>query len=194
MFSKRASCNLFAISLLVLAVGCRQPLTEDEAATPDGAATPEELTQNVQAASKGEDMAALVRLIHPEDLQYMAFGMLLEASYLAGESDDAEASKKELDALADKYDIKEPESLDSDALDQMAREVFKGVDLKAFMPELFAVLKKYEWSIPIKKLENLKVEGDTATVTVDGEKQRLERIDSRWYLRLSSQPVSAKSS
>jgi hypothetical protein len=162
----------------------------------EGAASPTEVAQKLQAASKTQDMSVIAPLVHPDDRAKLAFGLTLGAAMAAGFSDDSETATKEFDALTKKHGVKDAEPAgtppeNEEEFAMAARKMFKDVDLLAYIPELFAFLSKHMKDKEMKegpfgtgKIENLKIEGDVATATDGDEKVEFGRVGDRWFIRL----------
>ncbi len=115
---------------------------------------------------------------------------------------EAEKMKGELAKLADSYNTvmkkyglpqlpKEGEPEPAEPSKEEMDKVFANIDHGAFITDVMALLDSMpgekqdpESPFPMKDgaLENLKIEGDSATGTVGGETLRFAKVDGRWYL------------
>ena len=99
------------------------------------------------------------------------------------------------DALVAKYGLpampKEGEPEKPQPTQEEVEKIFANLDQGAFLNDALAVMKampgedKSDASpvkVPEGGLENLKIEGDTATGTVGGDAFTFARIDGRWYV------------
>ena len=162
-------------------------------AAEEGAASPEEVVKALQAASDTEDFAKLVSLIHPEDRPEMAAGMMMAGSMAAAFSDDAEAAGKELEAVLSKHGLEDkadgpPPGAEGD-MKAAAKAAFEGVDLVAFIPDMFTFMGKYmdgkkKGPLAGGEMTDLEVEGDTATAKAGDEKVRFGKVGDRWFIRM----------
>ena len=72
-----------------------------------------------------------------------------------------------------------------------AQELFKGVDLPAFVTGAMAFMKSHakkgdppSLPVPSGKPEDVKITGDTAVAMLSGKEVKFARISSRWFIRL----------
>ena len=72
-------------------------------------------------------------------------------------------------------------------------ELFKGVDLNAFVSDSFAFIKTHAKKgskpadmlpVPAGKPENVKMTGDSAVATLNGKEVNFSKISGRWFIRL----------
>jgi hypothetical protein len=191
------------VSLATLALVLAGPLAAE-----DGAASVEELVEKCKGI---EDMASLVPLVHPDDRPMLGFGMLMMGTMapmmalpdvISGDN-EAEAGARadeliaEFEALESKHGLRQPpDDLPSaetaEGMTERARYIFEGVDVAAFVGDVEAWLEaslgeeamQGGFKRDFDAIENLRVEGDSATATVDGEPIEFERVDGRWYVRV----------
>ncbi|MFN7971909.1 MAG: hypothetical protein U0166_06110 [Acidobacteriota bacterium] len=167
----------------------------------EGAASIDALmTQVTDAAAAGRSGDVLL-LLHPDDRPLYGFAMMIRGSFtpLAFGDDEKKAAAiaKEWDALLLKHNVAHgptgaPAAGSADDMKSRARELFKNTDVTAFVADAVAFTKKYkkpgheraDVPAPLGKLSDLKVDGDTATGTIEGKPQRFSKLDGRWYLRL----------
>jgi hypothetical protein len=95
-----------------------------------------------------------------------------------------EQVQKDLDAFFAKYQLKPPFMREPD-------ELFKGVDLPAFVSGAMAFLKSHakkgdpsSLPVPSGKPEDVKITGDTAVATMGGKEIKFARISGKWFIRL----------
>ncbi|MFN7971222.1 MAG: hypothetical protein U0166_02570 [Acidobacteriota bacterium] len=161
----------------------------------DGAASPEELAKKFQELSKGRKMSALVPLVHPDDRSMLAFGAFMMAGFSAVGAKDQDAAQKELEAIQTKHGVKEgpkdqPPAQNDAEMTMRMRLMYKDVDVVAYCKALEAYADKYaDKSKPEEaggptKIDEIKVNGDEATVTMDGKPGHLTKLNGRWYLRM----------
>lgn len=189
----RIPVTLFA-ALAVLAVS-------GPALAADGAESVEALMKQMDAAAASGNASQVLALIHPDDRPLYGFGMVMIGSFtpLGFMSDEkkAEAVGAEWETLLAKHHIDMtpdggPPAEDPAEMKMRARALFKKVDLPAFVNDAAGFLKKYRKAddtgpmipAPTGTAEGLKVDGDSATATVEGKPQKFSRVDGRWYIHL----------
>lgn len=153
----------------------------------DGATTVEAVVKQMQtaaAAGKGGDVLAV---IHPSDRAAYAQAVAMTLTFAPMGIDDKKAGEKmqkELDDFFAKHQLKPPFARDP-------ADLFKGIDLAAFVSDSFAFLKSHaqkgekpEYPVPPGSPENVKTTGDTAVATISGKDVKFDRISGRWFIRL----------
>jgi hypothetical protein len=154
----------------------------------DGAASVEAVVTQMQTAAKAGKGAQLLGVIYPTDRQTYGQGVLMAMAFLPMSAmDNAAASEKlqkELDAFFAKHKLKPPFMREPD-------ELFKGVDLPAFISESMLFLKSHAKKgedpglpIPTGKAEDVKITGDEATAMLNGKEAKFARISGKWFIRL----------
>jgi hypothetical protein len=167
----------------------------------DGAESVEALMKQMGAAAKAGNAGDVLMLIHPDDRPMYGFGMVMVGSFTPmsymNDEKKAEAVSKEWDALLVKHKLDKkpddaPPSQDPAEMKMRARALFKGVDLKAFVNDAAAFIKKHRTKddknplipAPTGAPEKLKLEGDTATATIEGKEEKFSKVDGRWYIHV----------
>jgi hypothetical protein len=89
--------------------------------------------------------------------------------------------------LEDKADGPPPEA-EGDAK-AAAKAAFEGVDLAAFIPDMFAFMDKHgkgtkKGPFADGEMTNLKIDGDAATAMAGDEKVRFAKVGDRWFIRM----------
>jgi hypothetical protein len=143
--------------------------------------------QTAALAGKG---AQVLSVIYPTERNDYAQGVAMSLAFLPMASMDdqkaADAMTKELDAFFAKHNVKPPFSKDP-------AELFKGVDLNAFVSDSFAFIKTHlkkgskpadMLPVPAGKPENVKLTGDSAVATLNGKEVNFSKISGRWFIRL----------
>jgi hypothetical protein len=154
----------------------------------DGAASVEAVVTQMQTAAKAGKGAQLLAVIYPTDRQTYGQGVLMAMAFLPMSAmDNAAASEKlqkELDTFFAKHKLKPPFMREPD-------ELFKGVDLPAFISESMLFLKSHAKKgedpalpIPTGKAEDVKITGDEATAMLNGKDAKFARISGKWFIRL----------
>jgi hypothetical protein len=154
----------------------------------DGVATVEGVIKQMQAGAVAGKGAQVLSVIYPTDRTTYGQGVAMGLAFLPmGSMDNAAAGEKiqkELDAFFAKYQLKPPFMRDAD-------ELFKGVDLPAFISGAMAFLKSHAKKgdpstlpVPSGKLEDVKTNGDEAVATMGGKEVKFARISGRWFIRL----------
>jgi hypothetical protein len=114
--------------------------------------------------------------------------------------EQAAAQQKKLEAVLDKYGVTELMEQDhgdiGDDPAKNAEKLLAGVDQVGLITDLMAFLEesgmkdteggdaKPPLSVPMGDLTDLKVEGDTATGTINGEPAHFVKVDGRWYVKM----------
>jgi len=154
----------------------------------DGAASVDAVVKQLQTAALAGKGAQLLAVIHPNDRQTYGQGVLMAMAFLPmGMMDNAAASEKlqkELDTFFAKHKLKAPFMREAD-------DLFKGVDLTAFVSESMLFLKSHAKKgedpglpVPTGKAEDVKIAGDAATAMLSGKEAKFERISGKWFIRL----------
>jgi hypothetical protein len=98
----------------------------------------------------------------------------------------SEQTQKELEAFFAKHKIKPPFVRD-------AAELFKGVDLAAFVSDAMVFLKAHAQKgdktgdnlpVPSGRPENVQITGDNAVATMGGKEIKFTKVSNRWFIRL----------
>lgn len=172
------------------AAATRPPLPPPVVSATDGAESVEAVVKQLQTAAAAGKGAQLLSVIYPHErtLYGQAVAMALAFLPLASMSNEKEAEKvtKELDAFFDKHHLKPPFSREPD-------DLFKGVDLPAFISEAMVFLKTHAKKgdnpadllpVPSGRPENVKITGDTAVATLNGKEIKFTKISGRWFIHL----------
>lgn len=154
----------------------------------EGADSVDAVVKQMQTAAAAGKGAQVLSVIYPTERGDYAQGVAMALAFLPMASMDdqkaAEAMTKELDAFFDKHKIKPPFNKEPD-------ELFKGVDMNAFVSDAFAFIKTHTKKgekpmlpVPDGKVEDVKITGDAATATLNGKDQNFSKISGRWFIRL----------
>jgi hypothetical protein len=156
----------------------------------DGADTPEGVVKQMQTAALAGKGAQVLGVIYPTERPDYGQGVAMALAFLpmASMSDEkaSAAVQKDLDAFFDKHKLKPPFARE-------AADLFKGVDLNAFVSDAMIFLKTHAkkgdspadmMPVPKGKVENVKITGDSATGTVGGKEITFTKISNKWFIRL----------
>jgi hypothetical protein len=156
----------------------------------DGAATPDAVIKQMQTAALAGKGAQVMSVIYPTERNDYAQGVAMALAFLPmANLNDAKASDamtKELDAFYAKHNVKPPFARD-------AADLFKGVDVNAFVTDSFAFIKSHAKKgdnpadmlpVPQGKVENVKLDGDSATATLNGKDVNFSKISGKWFIHL----------
>ena len=156
----------------------------------EGAESVEAVIKQMQSAASAGRGAQVLSVIYPTERSEYAQGVAVALAFLPMASMDdqkaADAVTKELDAFFAKHNVKPPFNKDPD-------ELFKGVDLNAFVTDSFTFIKSHlkkgdsmgdALPVPPGKPENVKVTGDSATASLGGKDVNFSKISGRWFIRL----------
>ena len=156
----------------------------------EGAESVEAVVKQLQSAAAAGKGAQVLSVIYPTERGDYAQGVAVALAFLPMASMDdqkaADALEKELDAFFAKHNVKPP-------FNKEPAELFKGVDLNAFVSDSFAFIKSHAKKgdnpndmlpVPSGKAEDVKVNGDTATATLGGKDVNFSKISGRWFIRL----------
>jgi len=156
----------------------------------DGAESVDAVVKQMQTAAAAGKGGQVLSVIYPTERGEYGQGVAMALAFLPMASMDdqkaADAMTKELDAFFDKHKIKPPFTKDPD-------ELFKGVDLNAFVSDAFAFIKTHAKKgdkpgdmlpVPQGKPENIKITGDSATATLNGKDVNFSKISGRWFIHL----------
>lgn len=173
-----------------------------------GAATIDEL---IEQCSGVTSFAELLPMVHPDDqpmlgmaVQMMtAFAPMMAMPSEMNSENEAEANalvekmSAEAEALEAKYGLKvPPEDAPSgetpEGMAMRARYTFDGVDLAAYITAAEEWLASSVGEETLKggpvpdfsQVENIEIDGDLATATVEGRPVEFIRDEGRWYLRV----------
>lgn len=185
------------------------PLTAAE----PGGATPEEVFDRFRAATEARDWEEMAACLTPEALaemnasmvmmggmivafaamgedmgEEMAEGMGAEES--AAPEVDAAALQAQFEALLASHGIDEStmDALEAEGDDTETPEAFHS---PAFFADIMGFIDSLPgddsggMTPPEGELENLVIDGDTATASVDGNEGGFVRVDGRWYVDTS---------
>jgi hypothetical protein len=156
----------------------------------EGADSVDAVVRQLQTAALAGKGGQVLSVIYPTERGEYAQAVAMTLAFLPMSSMDdqkaAEAMTKELDAFFDKHSVKPPFSKDP-------ADLFKGVDLNAFVGDSFAFIKSHTKKgdkpsdmlpVPQGKPENVKVTGDSAVATLNGKDFSFSKISNRWFIRL----------
>ena len=156
----------------------------------EGAESVEAVIKQMQSAAAAGKGAQVMSVIYPTERGDYAQGVAVALAFLPMASMDnekaADAITKELDAFFAKHNVKPP-------FNKEPSELFKGVDVNAFVSDSFAFIKSHAKKgdnpsdmlpVPSGKPENVKVTGDTATASLGGKEINFSKISGRWFIRL----------
>jgi len=156
----------------------------------DGAASVEAVVKQMQTAAVAGKGGQVLSVIYPTDRGTYGQGVAMALAFLPmgsmGDEKAASAMEKDLDAFFAKHQIKPPFTKDPE-------ELFKGVDLNAFVTDAFAFMKGHAKKgdkpedylpVPSGKPENVKVDGDNATASLSGKDVNFAKIGGKWFIRL----------
>lgn len=133
-----------------------------------------------------------------EMVEGMAEGMSEEDKAAAEEErkaamEEIAGMESRFEAVLEKHGLQDAMEQDLGA-DADPQEVFRGVDQVALIRDLTTILDELPgeeesgpagpMEAPVGDLEDLKVDGDTATGMLDGEKVEFVKVDGRWYVSL----------
>ena len=156
----------------------------------DGAASVEAVVKQMQTAAAAGKGAPLLAVIHPTDRETYGQGVAMALTFLPMASMDnakvTEQTQKDLDAFFAKHKLTPP------FLREPA-ELFKGVDLAAFISDAMVFMKKHApkgdktgdtLPVPSGRPEDVKITGDDAVATLSGKEVKFAKLGGRWFIRL----------
>jgi hypothetical protein len=154
----------------------------------DGAASVEAVVKQMQTAALAGKGAQVLSVIYPTDRATYGQGVAMALAFLPMASMDnptaGEQVQKDLDAFFAKAQVKPPFMRDAD-------ELFKGVDLPAFISGAMVFLKSHakkgdpsSLPVPPGKPEDVKITGDEAVAMMGGKEVKFARISGKWFIRL----------
>ncbi len=156
----------------------------------DGAATPDAVIKQMQTAAAAGKGGQVLSVIYPTERNDYAQGVAMALAFLPmANMSDAKASDamtKELDAFYAKHNVKPPFARD-------AADLFKGVDVNAFVSDSFAFIKSHAKKgdnpadmlpVPQGKAENVKIDGDNATASLGGKDVNFSKLGGKWFIHL----------
>lgn len=156
----------------------------------DGAASVEAVVKQLQTAALAGKGAQVLAVIHPSDRETFGQALTMMLALLPMQSMDkpkaADQLEKQIDALFARHHLKPP-------FVREPAELFKGVDLPAFVSEALTFLKAQAKKgenpadmlpIPPGPPENVRVSGDSAVATVKGKDVTFAQIGGKWFIRL----------
>lgn len=156
----------------------------------DGADSVEAVVKQLQSAALAGKGAQALAVIYPTERATFGQGVAMALALLPMTSMDnpkaADQVQKQLDAFFARHKLKPPFLREPD-------ELFKGVDLAAFVSDALAFLKARARKgdkaadmlpIPSGRPENVRITGDTAVATLGGHEIKFTRLGGRWFIRL----------
>ena len=156
----------------------------------DGADSVEAVVKQMQSAALASRGAQVLAVIYPTERGTYGQGVAMALAFLPMATMDnekaTEQTQKELDAFFAKHQIKPPFMREPE-------ELFKGVDLPAFVSDAFTLMKAKAKKGdkpgdilpgPQGRPENVSITGDSATATLGGKEVKFSRISGRWFIRL----------
>jgi hypothetical protein len=154
----------------------------------DGAATPDAVIKQMQTAASTGKGAQVLSVIYPTERNDYAQGVAMALAFLpmANMNDEKASSalEKELEAFYDKHKVKPPFARDP-------ADLFKGVDVNAFVTDSFVFIKSHTKKgdtpmlpVPEGKAENVKIDGDSATATLNGKDVNFSKLGGKWFIHL----------
>jgi hypothetical protein len=166
-------------------------------AADDGAPSPDAVIKQMQAAIAAGKPRDLLAAVVPDDrLNYtQALAGMLALSVMAAINDpkaDMDKATKEVDALLAKHKVTAP-------IMRPPADLFKGVNVDAFLTEAIAFLKKkipntkdlYEMlGVPSVLPSQITVTGETAVgKPKDAAEQQFRRVNGRWFFHVPAMPA-----
>ncbi len=155
----------------------------------EGAASVDAVVKQLQTAAAAGKAGGLLSVIYPYDRAEFGLAVAMILAFLPlSHMDDPKAGEKvqkDLDALYAKHQIKPP-------LARSAADVFKTVDLTAFLTDAIAFFKSQAKKgdpaeflpVPKGRLQNVKITGDTAVATLQEKEVKFTKVSGRWFIRL----------
>jgi hypothetical protein len=168
----------------------------------DGAESPQAVLAAAQAAAAAKDAKAIVRLVAPSERVMLAFSTDMGVDMMSEmwEGDTAKKLRSGYVELKKKYQVPEPpegetlelgpdtsqEEIDAH-IRKRAEAMYAKVDVVGYTAELMGLLLAMPEMadrplVPPGSPADLKVEGDRATATIDGQPLQFLREGGRWYL------------
>lgn len=157
----------------------------------DGAASVDAVVKQMQTAAASGKASDLLAVIYPDDRAAFGQGMATVVAFsVMAHMDDEKASeqvKKDVDALFAKHKVKPP-------LNRNPAEIFKDVDLAAFVTDAMAHVKRHvkkgedpAAAVPVPKgtPQGVKITGDSAVAKLEGRDITFTRLNGRWFIRLT---------
>ena len=156
----------------------------------DGAESIEAVVKQLQTSAIAGKGAQMLAVIYPTERG--AFGQIvaMALAFLPMASMDNEKAtaqmQKDLDAFFAKHKLTPPFAREPE-------ELFKGVDLAAFVSDAMAFMKARtpkgdkpgdNLPVPPGRPENVTITGDTAVATLGGKEVKFKKIGSRWFISL----------
>jgi hypothetical protein len=156
----------------------------------DGAQSVEAVVKQMQSGAQAGKGSQVLSVIYPTERPAYAQGVAMALVFLPMSSIDnekeADRITKELDAFFAKHQITPPFSRDP-------AELFKGVDLPAFVSNAMAFMKSHvkkgdkaadALPVPSGRPENVQITGDNAVATLSGKEIKFTKVSNRWFIRL----------
>jgi len=156
----------------------------------DGAQSVEAVVKQMQSGAQAGKGGQVLSVIYPTERPAYAQGVAMALVFLPMSSIDnekeADRITKELDAFFAKHQIQPPFSRDP-------AELFKGVDLGAFVSNAMAFMKSHAKKgektadalpVPAGRPENVQVTGDNAVATLSEKEVKFTKVSNRWFIRL----------
>lgn len=199
--TNRGKAHTLVCALAILALIVASPAVAGDG----GGATIEELIDNCKGKAS---LAELLPMVHPDDRPMMGFAMSMMGAMapMMAMQDDASAEEQEAmaeklmaeyEALEAKHGLKEipedaPTGETPEGMAMRARYAFDGVDIAAFVSDVEGWLAESVGDEALgggltpdfEQIENLQIDGDGATATVEGKPIRFSRDGELWYLRI----------
>jgi hypothetical protein len=165
----------------------------------DGAKSPEALFNALKSIDRS-GMSSLLPYVAPDDRCLLSFASDFGASFMTAFSKDKSLKDQYAD-IRTKYRLpdntKSPAKLnDQAAMLEYARANYKDVDHAAFIKEVQGIMARIpnmtmKKKSRFKSMQDLKVEGNTASataVTEDGKTEKLDfvQVDGIWYLSIQT--------
>ena len=156
----------------------------------DGAQSVEAVVKQMQSGAQAGKGGQILSVIYPTERPGYAQAVAMALVFLPMSSIDnekeADRITKELDAFFAKHQLKPPFSRD-------ATDLFKGVDLPAFVTNAMAFMKSHAKKgektadalpVPAGRPENVQITGDNAVATLSGKEVKFTKVSNRWFIRL----------
>ena len=187
----RVIVGLLALVLMIGIAGCGKDADS-------GASSPEDLFNELKAIEISK-LSQAVAYIAPDERPLVVFVMDFTASFSIAFSDDEDLEKEYVE-IREKHKLpteeeQEKSNVDLEDMEQVvkfAQDAYGKVDAVAFLEEAEAFLEKLpgnqtEESAKWLEMNDLKIDGDTATATIVIEGGSTEavafvKVDGKWYL------------
>ena len=177
---------------------CWPPLA-DVGTDPEGggASSPEELFEEIKTVDFAK-MSQVLPYIAPDEHALIVFAMDFAAGFAIAFGGD-DSLEDDYIELRKKYKLPEQGVQQEESVDlqdaakvvAFAQEFYGGVNAKGFLPEVEKFLEKIpgeisEGGVKWKEMNNLKIDGDTASATIvleDGNSEEVTflKVGGKWY-------------